>query len=287
MVRELNLKFKLAVQQKGGVGIRSLRRIFNQMDFNGNKKLDASEFEQALAAFGIFPKKVELQALVKFYDVDQDGNISYDEFLSGLRDELSERRVNMVRKAFQMLDTDQSGKVTVSDIAGIYDVSMNAEFLEGKKTKEEILAQFLNNFDGARGNNDGIVTWEEFYDYYSDLSMSTPSDEYFVRMMESTWQVPEHEDADVTKQTVKHLYTEVKSRVLQLARNDPNLLRKIFNDFDLNGSESLTIDEVTNLIAKLRISVERKFIYPFFKIVDSNNSGAIEYPEFEQYILSQ
>jgi Ca2+-binding EF-hand superfamily protein len=79
----------------------------------------------------------------------------------------------------------------------------------------------------------------------------------------------------------------VKTRVLQLARNDPNLLRKIFNDFDLNGSESLTIDEVTNLVAKLRISVERKFIYPFFKVVDSNNSGAIEYTEFEQYILSQ
>jgi len=90
----------------------------------------------------------------------------------------------------------------------------------------------------------------------------------------------------VTKATVKHLHTEVKSRVLQLARNDPALLRKIFNDFDLNGSESLTIDEMTNLIAKLRISVERKFIYPFFKIVDSNNSGAIEYDEFEAYILS-
>ena len=82
------------------MGIRTLRRIFNQMDFNGNKKLDSSEFEQALAAFGIFPKKVELQALMKFYDVDGDGNISYDEFLSGLREELSERRVNIVRKAF-------------------------------------------------------------------------------------------------------------------------------------------------------------------------------------------
>ena len=73
MVRELNLKFKLAIQQKGGVGIRALRRIFNKMDFNGNKKLDASEFEQALAAFGIFPKKVELQALMKLYDIDGDG----------------------------------------------------------------------------------------------------------------------------------------------------------------------------------------------------------------------
>ena len=76
---------------------------------------------------------------------------------------------------------------------------MNPEFLEGKKTKDEILAEFLNNFDGARGNNDGIVTWAEFYDYYCDLSMSTPSEEYFVQMMESTWQTPENEDSDVTR----------------------------------------------------------------------------------------
>ena len=52
MVRELNLKFKLTIQQKGGVGLRSLANIFRRMDFNGNRKLDAGEFEQALAAFG-------------------------------------------------------------------------------------------------------------------------------------------------------------------------------------------------------------------------------------------
>ena len=52
-VRELNLQFKLALQQKSGsVGIRSLARIFRRMDVNGNKKLDGAEFEQALAAFG-------------------------------------------------------------------------------------------------------------------------------------------------------------------------------------------------------------------------------------------
>ena len=60
MVRELNLQFKLQIQQKGGVGVRALRRVFNQMDFNGSKSLDTQEFEQALATFGIFPKKVEL-----------------------------------------------------------------------------------------------------------------------------------------------------------------------------------------------------------------------------------
>lgn len=124
---------------------------------------------------------------MKFYDIDGDGSVSYEEFLSGMREELSERRVNMVKKAFMMLDKDASGQITVSDIAGVYDVSMNPEFLEGRKTRDEILAEFLNNFDGKRGDGDGVLLWEEFYDYYSDLSMSTPSDEYFVKMMESTW----------------------------------------------------------------------------------------------------
>ena len=85
---------------------------------------------------------------------------------------------------------------------------------------------------------------------------------------------------------MRHLHTEVKSRILQLAKGDQALFRKIFNDFDLTGSESLTIDEMTNLIAKLRISVERKYIYPFFKVVDGNNSGAIEFDEFEAYLCS-
>jgi hypothetical protein len=64
---------------------------------------------------------------------------------------------------------------------------MNAEFVEHRKTKEQILTEFLNNFDGAQGNNDGIITVQEFFDYYTDLSMSVPNDEYFVRMLESSW----------------------------------------------------------------------------------------------------
>jgi len=62
------------------------------MDQNGNKKLNIEEFTNALNTFGIFPKIVEVQALMKFYDVNGDGNISFEEFLRGLRSPLTERR---------------------------------------------------------------------------------------------------------------------------------------------------------------------------------------------------
>jgi Ca2+-binding EF-hand superfamily protein len=65
----------------------------------------------------------------------------------------------MVKKAFSILDRNSSGTITISDIDGIYDVSMNPEFLEGRKTKDEIYTEFLSNFEGSRGNGDGCVTW--------------------------------------------------------------------------------------------------------------------------------
>jgi hypothetical protein len=51
-VRELNLQFKMLIQKRGGNGVRGLKQIFKRADFNGNGKLDISEFEQALASFG-------------------------------------------------------------------------------------------------------------------------------------------------------------------------------------------------------------------------------------------
>ena len=139
---------------------------------------------------------------MKYYDVDGDGNVTYEEFLRGLRDELNERRSAMVAKAFAIMDRDNSGQINVSDVAHIYDVTCHKDFIEGTKTKEEIIGEFLDGFDGAKGNNDGVVSREEWFDYYTDLGISLPSDDYFVQMMESTWGISELEDTEVYMATI-------------------------------------------------------------------------------------
>lgn len=106
-------------------------------------------------------------------------------------------------------------------------------------------------------------------------------------MMEQTWQCPEHENTKEVQATVNLLTREVKAQILAKANNDSQRLKKIFQDFDVSGSGSLTLDETTNMIAKLKISVERKMVYPYFKLIDRDNSGAIEFEEFESYILGK
>ncbi len=92
----------------------------------------------------MFPKKVEIQALMKFYDLNKDGNISFDEFINGLKEELTPRRKNMVLKAFNMLDKSGDGVITAADIQNIFDVSSNPDYLERRLTKDQILENFLN-----------------------------------------------------------------------------------------------------------------------------------------------
>lgn len=287
-VGRINNQFKMQIQKRGGIGIRSLGVLFRRMDNNGNKKLDKEEFTEALAAYGLFPKVVEIQALMKYYDVDSDGNITYEEFIRGLRDPLSERRKAMVTKAFELIDRNRNGNIGVADIDAIYDVSQNQDFIDGTKTRTEILEEFLNGFDGMRGNNDGTVSRQEWDDYYTDLSMSLPSDEYFVRMMESVWQICEDETSTVTLEQIKFLTKTIRSKLMDFSagQTEELVLRNTFREFDLNKDGVLGSDELQALLVRLQMSVERKYLSALLKKFDRNGNGVIEFEEFVNFIVN-
>lgn len=185
------------------------------------------------------------------------------------------------------MDRDGTGKVTVADINNIYDVSRNKDFIEGRKSRDEILADFLSGFEGVKGNKDGVVTWEEWKDYYTDLSMSVVDDLYFVRMMESVWQICEDEDADVTKEQIEYLTKTLRHKLLDFSKQsiEEYVLRDLFKQFDVNKSGDLTVDELTMMLAKLGISCDRKYVRALFNKFDTNKNGVIEFEEFVDYVI--
>ena len=97
-----------------------------------------------------------------------------------------------------------------------------------------------------RGNNDGTVSKQEWTDYYTDLAMSVPSDEYFVKMMESVWNICEDETASVTAEQIKQLTKTMRAKLLDFAGNatEEMVLRNIFREFDTYGNGMLTSDEL-------------------------------------------
>jgi Ca2+-binding EF-hand superfamily protein len=63
------------------------------------------------------------------------------------------------------------------------------------------------------------------------------------------------------------------------------MLRKIFKEFDLNNSGAITLDEMTAMLAKLGISVERKYINAMMRELDTNKTGMLEFEEFANFLL--
>ena len=173
------------LKARGGHGIRGLGIVFRRMDNNGDKKMDRNEFMWGLRENGHTLSPSEFERIFKFFDKNNDGRINYDEFLRGIRGELSDRRVGLVKQAYAKLDRDGSGIVDVNDITKQYDVSFHPKFKSGEMSRNDILNEFLSQWDTLK--KDGKVTIEEFLDYYKDVSASIDEDDYFELMIRNAW----------------------------------------------------------------------------------------------------
>ena len=72
-INKINNSFRMILAKRGRVNAHTIGAVFRDLDANGNYLLEPAEFEKGLARFGLFPTKVQLQALFKYYDVNQDG----------------------------------------------------------------------------------------------------------------------------------------------------------------------------------------------------------------------
>ena len=174
-------------RERSGNGLRGLKIMFKAIDRDRNNSVDPTEFKYAMRDYGIPISDDEVSAVVKYFDTNRDGKISFDEFLRAVRGDLNDRRVQMVHMAYNVLDKSGDGLVTIADIMDIYDASYHPDFTSGRKTKEEVLREFMTVWETHK--KDGIVTKEEFEDYYKDISASIDSDDYFELMIRNAWHI--------------------------------------------------------------------------------------------------
>ena len=75
----------------------------------------------------------------------------------------------------------------LDDIALLYDVSKHPDVVNKKKDPMEVFKEFMRLWDTQVA--DGIVTFEEFCDYFKDVSASIDDDDYFALMMQNSWKI--------------------------------------------------------------------------------------------------
>lgn len=225
---------------------------------------------------------METQSLFKYYDESQDGTIAYEGFIRGLREPLSDRRLQVVSKAFNQLDQEGSGKITVADAYQVFSAAASREFQQGVKSHQQVADEFFANFEGTS------ISRVDFIDYYADLSFTITDDDSFISLVENTWGIAEDEEASVFRQQVQNLVSAIrmKLRVIANQSGEEYILLSIFKDFDTSKTGQLTIEELGGMLNKLQISCERKFVSAIFKRFDVHSKGVIEFEEFKNYIIN-
>jgi Ca2+-binding EF-hand superfamily protein len=283
---------KDTLKRRGTIGIVDFARMFRVIDDNNNKRIEFEEFYKVLNDYKIELPLVQVQKLFAYFDKDRSGTIDYDELLVGIRGELNPARKALVAKAFDKLDKTGNGEIDLDDLQGVYNASKHPDVIQGKKSQEEILQEFLRTFESYsyyRGKVDNVVTREEFEDYYAFISASIDLDQYFAAMMTSAWkldQTSSSQEENKSNELVVNDYSQLEGNIgFMLKRLRQRLatrgakafiqLHKILRTIDANKDGKITQPELFKALKENRLEVADQDSLALVEHYDTTGSGEV------------
>lgn len=165
-----------------------------------------------------------------------------------------------------------------------FNANKTKEVIEKKKTQDEVFNDFISNF---RLDGNGI-TKKQFVDFYTDLGVSIPSDNYFSELVQNTWDIVEDKESTISVNEIKDIIKTLRYKLIQLSKGsqDEYLLRKLFKEFDINKSGYLTLDDLSAMMVRLESPLNSNYLAAVFTFVDKNKSGYIEFEEFVNLVVN-
>ena len=117
---------------------KKLRAVFRYIDDDRKNYLTKAKIEQKLKENGHLLTSEKIQSILDAFDLDTNGIIEYQEYLTGLCDKkLLFQDINL-KRFFDVVDTDKKGYLTSKDIT-------NFAF-QNKKINEEATKEYLKQF---------------------------------------------------------------------------------------------------------------------------------------------
>lgn len=142
--------------------IEEYKRAFEMFDKDNSGTISAKEFIKVLKNLGQNVTKEEADNIIQDLDTDGSGEIDFEEFITYMQkikvqEEIDEE--DAVIKAFQTFDADKSGTISMEEFRHIL-----CDLGQDRFSTEECNEIFKE----ADLNNDGILNYKEFINYWKE-----------------------------------------------------------------------------------------------------------------------
>ena len=185
---------KDTILQRGTRGILGMRRSFMiDDDEDNNHILTFENFYKYITNFLIPLSRNQSASLFKLFDKKNSGEIIYDNLINEIVENLSDERKYYVNCVFDKLEAG-SGTVNLNVIRNKFNPAGHPDVVIGRKTEQEILAEFLDNIDyhfnllnQGKNNEDDEITNQEFLEFYRYISAGIDNDGDFRKIINGVW----------------------------------------------------------------------------------------------------
>ena len=216
---------------------------------------------------------------------------------------MNENRKKIVEEIFNKLDINHLNAIEKEELISKFNAKNHPEVLNGKKTEDEILLEFIETFENTYNylcgtENDGKVTLEEFMEYYENVSLSIDNDDYFEMLINNTWGFSNENENNCINNNNKgwsnknenndnNLQSNYKRRFGDNNKRNNNNINTINeknfvqNEFYPNENNILDIfrNEIRKKGAKGIIGLAKQF-----KLFDENKNKTLDYKQFSKAI---
>ncbi len=212
--------------------------------------------------------------LINFYsilDYTQSNKVSSDEIIRIIKGEIPEKRKILIVSKFALMDKEKNGVIPINLVKNVYNAKFHPDSFLGKKSQEDVYKEFLYTFDifcEINGLKDEI-SYKDFIDYYTPISASILSDNYFDDIIYGVWNI-ENKTNETNNINMNNNINLTENKITKNNNYDGNDVQmdKV-NNFQINNlskSQNIVMDKNNRMLSPNRQegNIKKQKMTPYY-----------------------
>ena len=190
-------KLRNLLANRGMKSIFIIQRMLYIYDKNQSGEIPFEKLCDIFEIYNINIAREEIFEFFEFLDKEHKGLIKYNDLIMILINNVNENRIILIQNLFDKL---RKGKeyILLNDIKKYFNPDKYPDVLEQKKTSDEIAFDFIDSLEIFKEYNinlknesiiNGIMTYNDFENYFKEISLSIIDDKIFDYIINFCWEV--------------------------------------------------------------------------------------------------